>query len=170
MTELYPYAPIQFTEQTLNITMRYLNQWGHKGYGDRGPGYTHYLFAHASAARNELNMESTPGGSIPITIPYGMKIQTVTLDGYFPYTFPDEFFDVMMDNLRPFRLPGYNTVKNIFLVGSILTVAFNGNNVVFSELPLLSKWYVKKYTWKRSTRAPDRGGFNLVLWRWYKDD
>lgn len=167
MTDLITYAPLQLSEQTLNITMKYLGQHGHRGYGTRTGGFIHQIFAKTAGNKNELNEESIPGGPVPTTVHYGLNIQVMNLDGYFPYRIND-VYDVLLPAIAPYRVAGYNTVKNIFLVASVLTVIGNGNGL-FAEMPINSKWYVKKYTWKRDVANPDRGAFNLVLWRWWKD-
>jgi hypothetical protein len=161
-------APLEFSEQKMKFTMTFDNKHGNKGFELSNPGFSHLIFAHASGTDRELNSDSTPGGTIPISTTYGNKLPVINLTGYFPYPYPSIQFTEFLNSLAPYRLAGYNTVKNIFLVGSVLTVVSNGDGV-FSELPILSKWYVKKYTWNRDITHPTRGEFNLVLLRWYKD-
>lgn len=160
---------LMLSEATLNITMDYLGSHGNKGYDERNTGFVHKVMAHASKADNEVSTQSIPGGAVPVSVVYGKKIPVIVLDGYFPYHYPGDFFDVFMPTLAAYRKPNYNTCKNIFLVGSILTVIYNGGGG-FSELPIDSRWYVKKYEWKRSVVMKDRGGFTLTLWRWYRSE
>jgi len=159
-------GPLQFSENTINITMKADGLWGNKGYDPSSDTpLIHNLFITSSTPKNEVNKDDVTGGPVPVRVSYGKKVPTYTLDGYFPYTYPDEFFEYVIEPLKNYRVK--NTVKNIFLAGSILTVNDNGNGV-FSEYPIGSKWYVKKYTWERSVESPQKGGFNLILMRWYK--
>ncbi len=160
-------APLQLAEQKMKFTMQFEGKLGNKGFELSSPGFTHQIFAQTVGADRELNSDSAPGGTIPISISYGLKIPIVTIVGHFPYPYPSAAFTEFMNSLAPYRLAGFNTVKNIFLVGSILTVLSNGNGV-FSELPIGSTWYVKKYSWNRDTTHPTIGEFNLVLLRWFK--
>lgn len=159
------YAPLQLTEAFLGITMNYNSLRGNKGYDRSTGGFVHNIFARTHNDVKELNMESTPGGITPVANYYGMKVQTVTLDGYFPYRYPDEFWDVFMVGLSAYREKC--TTKNIFLVGSILTVT---KNSTFNDLPIGSTWYVKRYSYVREIQHPDSAGFNIVLWRWWESE
>jgi hypothetical protein len=161
---LKEYAPLHLAERKMKLTMNFQGLRGNKGFEIDPITYIHYIFAHTSNPEQELNSESTPGGTLPITTVYGRKIPTVTLTGYFPYRYPDEFWNDFMPTLAGHRR--VNSVKNIFLVGTILTVVKSN---VFKELPEGTNWYVKQYTWKRNTQHPDRGEFNLVLLRWFKE-
>jgi len=165
MTELAEYAPLQFAESTLNITMEYNGDHGRKGYAPGSTGFTHNIFAKKHNNTRELNVDSIPGGAIPVSNYYGKKVQVVTLEGYFPYRYPDDFWNVFMAALSPYL---YLCVpKNIFLCGSVIQVS---KNVTFPDLPVGSYWYIKRYTYKRGVDMPEVAGFNLVLWRWYNLD
>jgi len=156
---------LKFQEALMNITMMYGGLYGNKGYDTQTASFIHAVYAHTATTQYELYTEDAKGGAIPISTPMGLKIPAVVLDGYFPYRFPDDFFDVFMPTLAPFRK--VNSCKNVFLTSTVLTVLSNGANT-FAELPIGSKWYVHSYEWKREMKHKDRGGFNLVLWRWYK--
>lgn len=165
---LKEYAPLTLIERKLQLSMKYQSKIGNKGFEVLPASYVHYVFAHTSAPERELNSESTPGGTLPISVVYGNKIPQVVLTGYFPYRYPDEFWNDFMPTLAPHRR--VNSVKNIFLTGTILTVGTPGSGGnVFHELPEGTNWYVKQYTWKRSVQHPDRGEFNIVLLRWFKE-
>lgn len=146
--------------------MQYNGEHGHKGYDQSQTLFTHQLFLQDIGSEKELNKEITVGGPIPVITPYGMKVPTVQISSMFHYSL-DEIYSVLLPAIAPYRNPGCSTVKNIFLVGSILTVVDNGNGI-FSELPISSKWYVKKFKAFRNTQNFDRLSYVLTLWRWYK--
>ena len=157
-------APVKLAEELLNMTMNYGGKWGNKGFEQSSNNFIHDVFVTDINTSMELHSESTPSGNLPISTAYGLKIPTISVTGYFPYRYPDEFWDVFMPTLSEYR--HVNSVKNVFLAGSLLIVS--SSNVIMSELPVESKWFIKKYTWKRDASHPDRGQFNLILYRWFK--
>lgn len=157
-------APVKFAEELLNLTMNYQGLWGNKGFDQSSNNLIHDVFITDINTGMELNSESTPTGSLPISITHGLKIPTISITGYFPYRYPDEFWDVFMPTIAAHR--HVNSVKNIFLAGTLLIVS---ESKVMHELPATSKWFIKKYTWKRDSSHPDRGQFNLILLRWFKE-
>lgn len=154
------------SEKVLNITMNYMGEWGHKGYDTSIPKFTHHLYIKDIKTDKETNKESTVGGPVPITNVFGLKIQAIQIESSFPYNIND-IYSVLLPSMASSRAPGCNTVKNIFLVGSILYVTDNGGGI-FSEMPVGSRWYVKKYKASRSVQSPTRLSFSLTLWRWFK--
>jgi hypothetical protein len=159
------YAPLVLKEYKLTMTMFFNYKHGNKGYKIDETALEHKIYAHTSNTTRDISGESTPSGSVPISVVHGIKIPNFTVTGYFPWRYPTEFWDVFMPSLASFRVK--NTVKNIFLTGTLLYVVSNGGGA-FYEMPVGSIWYVKKYTWQRNMGHPDRGEFNLVLLRWYK--
>lgn len=156
---------IEFTDGIASYTMEYEGKYGNKGVMPSETLFTHRIGVHTANTSYEKNKDVSLGGELPITTVYGLKIPVVTLDGYFPYRYPDDFWNEFMPTLDPFRIK--NSVKNIFLVASILTVVSNSEQS-FAELPVGSMWYVKSYEWKRNVQHKDRGAFTLILWRWYR--
>lgn len=159
-------SSLVLTERTVGITMEYNGERGHRGYKPSADLFTHTLFLQDIGTEKQTNKDVATGGPVPITNVLGMKIPVIQIQSKFHYSI-DDIYDVLLPALAPYRLPGCNTVKNIFLVGSILTVVENGNGI-FSELPIGSKWYVKKFKASRNTTSPDRLSYSLILWRWYK--
>lgn len=156
---------LELAETSLNITMNFGGLHGNKGFEQTDTPRFHKVYVTDISPEREIKDESAPSGNVPINITYGLKIPVVTVTGYFPYKFPSPEFDAYLNYLKPGRI--VSTPKYIFLVGTILTVQSNSG---FNDMPMGSKWYVKKYTWKRNMSHPDRGEFNLVLLRWYKGD
>lgn len=159
-------VPLKLLEYKIQLTMNYTGQPGNKGYVSDPNQFTHDVYAHTSGSDRGITDESIPTGSVPINVVHGIKIPLVNVTGYFPYQFPDDFFNKFMPLLTDYRR--VNTVKNIFLVGTVLEVLSNGNGL-FYELPVGTRWYVKNYTWIRNITHPDRGEFSLQLLRWYKE-
>lgn len=175
---LKEYSPLILVEHKLQRTMRYAGKNGNCGFEILPGSYIHYIFANTSNPEYEVNGETMQGGTIPTSVVYGKKIPQVTLTGYFPYQYPDEFYSDFMPSLAPHRR--VNSVKNIFLTGTILSVPGHDNPIyqdpkyagrqnIFLELPEKSNWYIKQYKWRRDLEHPTRGMFNLVLLRWYKE-
>lgn len=158
--------PLSLLEYKVQLTMNYEGKRGNKGYVCDSDKFLHEVYANTSGSDRGITEESVPTGSVPVNIVHGIKIPHVTVTGYFPYQFPDEFYKDFMPKLADYRK--VNTVKNIFLVGTILEVISNGHGL-FHELPVGTRWYVKNYTWVRNASHPDRGEFNLQLLRWFKE-
>ena len=161
-------VPLQLREYKIQLTMNYEGKHGNKGFSPSPDTFVHDVFVHTSGSDRDVSDESMPTGSIPLSVVHGIKIPIVNITGYFPYSFPDDFFTKFMPTLAPYRTSTGNTVKNIFLVGTILEVVSNGNGL-FYELPVSTRWYVKNYTWVRNMSHPDRGEFQLQLMQWFKE-
>lgn len=158
-------APVKFAEELLNMTMNYQGHWGNKGFEQSSNNFIHDVFITDINTGIELNSESIPTGNIPESTAFGIKLPIISITGYFPYPYPDEFWNTFMPTIAAHR--HVNSVKNIFLAGTLLIVS--DSKVIMSELPGGSKWFIKKYTWKRDMSHPDRGQFNLILLRWFKE-
>lgn len=159
-------APLKLREYKVQLSMQYDEKIGNKGYITNPNTFLHEVYITTSKPEQNIVGDSIPTGTIPISVAHGIKIPIVNITGYFPYQFPSTAFDNFMATLAPYRI--VNSVKNIFLAGTILSVEYNGNGLV-SELPVGTRWYIKKYTWVRNMAHPDRGEFQLQLFRWFKE-
>jgi hypothetical protein len=155
---------IIFTENTLGISMTYDGKNGYKGYNSV-EGFTHIIYGTKILNSQELNQDSVSTGNIPVVNVYGRTPTEIRLEASLNKRWPSEIID-LLTSMNSIRIKA--TVKNIFLVTSILTVV--EAKVYPREFPIGSRWYVQKYVWKRDTTCSNNPRISLVLLRWYEDE
>ncbi len=155
---------LEFTEHYLFITMGE-PRLGDKRY-DVATGVVHQLQTYSLKDTRQANIQSTSQGqnSVPYLILMGKKPDTVIIEVRM-----GNLADVKarMDSFATYGTRIYNLTnpKNLFLVGTVLTVTTNNSHW---ELPIASNWFVESWEISRSVQNRNFTG-TLGLLRWYQD-
>ena len=152
-----------FVEYTLDITMTYNGQNGHKGY-QKTPRCTHTIDASLSSNTRQINKQTIDSYSqtiAPQSTILGYQPETVKIEGILCHVADVENLLAETAHCR-----AVNTLYNKFLPCSILVCQS-------SDVPELvtwsspNKWLVDMSKIKRSKQKPDLILFEMVLMRWY---
>jgi len=154
-----------FVEYTLDITMAYNGQNGHKGY-QKTARCTHTIDASLSSNTRQINKQTIDSYSqtiAPQSTILGYQPEVVKLEGVLCHI--DDVED-MLAQTAGHRV--INTLYNKFLPCSILWC--NSSDIpelMVGQPRSKGYWLVDMFKIKRSKQKPDLILYELILTRWY---